>query len=41
MSHNDQDLATWRYFMLCQSGLVMTKDLKMKIYSIAGIYSPD
>ena len=34
-------LATWRYSVLRKLGLVLIKDMKMKIYSIAGIYSSD
>jgi hypothetical protein len=34
-------LATWRYSVLRKPGLVLIKDMKMKIYSIAGLYSSD
>jgi hypothetical protein len=33
-----QGLATWRYSVLCQLGLVLSKDKKMKIYSNAALY---
>jgi hypothetical protein len=29
----------WRYSVLRKPGLVLGKDMKMKIYSIAGLYS--
>jgi len=34
-----QGLARWRYSVLPKPGLVLSKDMKMKIYSIAGPYS--
>ena len=38
---NVQGLATWRYSVLRKPGLVLSKDMKMKIYSIAWLYSSD
>jgi len=29
----------WRYSVLRKPGLMLSKDMKMKIYSIAGLYS--
>jgi len=29
----------WRYSVLRKPGLLLSKDMKMKIYSIAGLYS--
>jgi hypothetical protein len=34
-------LATRRYSVLRKPGLKLIKDMKMKIYSIAGLYSSD
>jgi len=34
-----QGLVMWRYSVLRKPGLVLSKDMKMKIYSIAGLYS--
>jgi hypothetical protein len=34
-----QGLAMWRYSVLRKPGLVLIKDMKMKIFSIAGLYS--
>ncbi len=41
MTHNVQGLATRRYSVLRKSGLMLIKDMKMKIYSKAGLYSSD
>jgi hypothetical protein len=32
-------LAMWRYSVLRKPGLLLSKDMKMKIYSIAGLCS--
>ena len=34
-----QGLAMWRYSVLRKPGLMLSKDMKMKIYSTAGLYS--
>jgi hypothetical protein len=34
-----QGLAMWRYSVLRLPGLLLSKDMKMKIYSIAWLYS--
>jgi hypothetical protein len=34
-------LAPWRYSVLRKPGLVLIKDMKLKIYSKAGSYSSD
>jgi len=36
---NGQGLAMWRYSMLRMPGLMLSKDMKMKIYSIVGLYT--
>jgi hypothetical protein len=36
---NVQGLATWRYSVLRKLGLVLIKDMKMKIYYEAGLCS--
>jgi hypothetical protein len=36
-----QGLAMWRYSVLRKPGLVLSEDMKMKIYSKARIYSSD
>ncbi len=36
---NGQGLAVWRYSVLRKPGLMLGKDMKMKIYSTAGLYS--
>jgi len=39
LAANVQGLAMWRYSVLRKPGLMLTKDMKMKIYSIAWICS--
>jgi hypothetical protein len=41
MTANVQGLATWRYSVLPKPGLMLIKDMKMKIYFIAGLCSSD
>jgi hypothetical protein len=36
ISVHRQGLAMWRYSVLSKPGLMLSKDMKMKIYSIAG-----
>ena len=39
IAYTRQDLAMWRYSVLRQHELLLSKDMKMKIYSIARLYS--
>ena len=39
MTHNGQGLAMWRYSIIRQPELLLSIDMKMKIYFIAGLYS--
>jgi len=39
VTHNVQGLAMWRYSVLRQPKPLPSKDMKMKIYSIAGLHS--
>jgi len=41
MTANGQGLALWRYSVIRHPELLLSKDMKMKIYSIAGFYSSD
>ena len=39
LTHNGDGLAMWQYSVLRQPELLLSKDMKMKIYSITGLYS--
>jgi hypothetical protein len=40
MTANDQGLTPYRYSVLRKTGLMLRKDRKMKIYSMAWLYLP-